>query len=295
MVLVPPRDSASAAWSSGKQTVHNQLNKYLWEYAKFRGATPLDSWRAVDGGETWVDPAATNPDPTSGFTSASDYTHPIIRGAAAFGKMLCDALRSRAVDPFTGAHSAIAEEGNLFTNSSLTGTSGTKTPASGTIVGNAPDSWTVEITAGTPTITLTSPARTVAADGDANGNNLQAVFAYSGSGTQAFRLLQSGMHASLTPGETYRIVVPVSITGATGMIGMECIAFGTVTGSGNLNIGALVGTSGAISGDYEGAFVIPDFECPASLSSLFVFARFYFSSGGATIVFGKPTFDLVVE
>ena len=191
------------------------------------------------------------------------------------------------------SHSAIANQSNFFTNSSFTGTSGTKTAGSGTINGTVPDSWTVEITAGTPTIDLTSPARTVATDGDASGYNLQAVFSYSGTGTQTFRLLQSGMHATLVAGSRYRILLPIVVTGATGMTGMEAIAFGTGTGSGNLNIGALVGTGSAIAGDYAGTLVIPEFECPASLSGLSIFARFYFTSGGATIVFGKPTFEAV--
>lgn len=293
IVTIPPRNSADPAWSSAKQTVHNQLNKFLWAYAKKLGLTPLDSWRATNNGETWVNPAATNPDPVSGFTSATDYTHPLVRGAAALGKLIGEALAKRAVKPFIPSHKSIANQSNLFTNSSLTGTGGTKTAGSGTINGTVPDGWTVEITAGTPTVTLTSPARTVAADGDADGNNLQAVCAYSGSGTQTFRLLQSGMHASLTPGERYRVLIPVTITGASGMTGMEAIAFGTGTGSGNLNIGHLVGTGVALTGDYDGAFVIPEFEAPASLASLSVFARFYFTSGGATIKFGKPTFEAV--
>lgn len=293
IATIPPRNSADAAWSSAKQTIHNKINKYIWAYAKTLGLNPIDTWRATNNAVTWVNPAASNPDPTTDFTSASDYAHPISRGAAAFGKLLGEALASRAVEPFVAAHASIANQNNLFTNSSLTGTAGTKTPGSGSIVGNAPDSWTVEITAGTPTVTLSSPARTVAADGDASGNNLQAVFAYSGSGTQIFRLLQSGMHASLTPGSRYRIMVPVDITGAAGMTGMEAIAFGTGTGSGNLNVGGLVGTGVALPGDYSGVMVIPEFEAPASLSSLSIFFRFYFTSGGATIKFGKPTFEMV--
>ena len=46
----------------------------------------------------------------------------------------------------------------------------------GTISGSAPDSWTVEITSGTGTLTLTNPARTVAADGDADGEDAAGDF-----------------------------------------------------------------------------------------------------------------------
>lgn len=291
---VPPRNSADSNWSAGKQTIHNQLNKWIWGYCKDLGLTPLDSWRAANNGVTWVNPAATNPDPTANFTLGSpDYTHPMSRGGAAMGQQLATAMTTRKVAPFVAAHSAIANQGNLFTNSSFAGTAGTSTPGSGTINGSVPDSWTVEITSGTPTVTLTSVARTVSADGDASGNNLQAVFTYSGTGTQIFRLLQSGMHASLTPGLRYRATIPVTVAGATGMTGLEGVLFGTGTGSGNLNIGNVLGTSAALSGDYSGALVIPEFTCPASLSSLSVFARFYFTSGGATIVFGKPTFEVV--
>ncbi|HMW19354.1 MAG TPA: SGNH/GDSL hydrolase family protein, partial [Accumulibacter sp.] len=294
-LLVPPRNSADAIWSAGKQTIHNQTNKWLWEYTRSLGGTPIDLWRATHNGSTWINSGATNPDPTTGFTSSSDYTHPLNIGASAMGLAISSVFSANGPRSFVGSHGGITGQGNLFANPKLTGTGGTKTAGSGTINGTVPDSWTVEITWGTPTVTLTSPARTVSADGDADGNNLQAVFAWSGSGTQVFRLINTtSLHGSVTPGTRYRVKFPVTITGASGMTGMECVLFGANPTNGNTNIGTLLGTSQAMAGSFSGAFVIPDWVAPSGMTSLSAYARFYFNSGGATIVFGKPTFEPVI-
>jgi hypothetical protein len=265
---------------------------WLADYCAQAGIDFADTWAAQHNGSTWVNAAAGNPDPTTGFTNATDGTHPLNVGAYAFASATPSSVLARFPRPIKYAHSAISTAINKFLNPRLTGIAGTKTVGTGTINGTVPDNWTVEITAGTPTVTLTSPARTVSADGDADGSNLQAVFAYSGTGTQVFRLVNAAsLHSSLTVGDVMDVEIPVTITGATGMVGMEFILFGAKSSGGNENIGHLVGTSSAMAGSFDGSLRVDGWTVPSGMTSLSVFARFYFSSGGATILFGKPRFE----
>ena len=136
--------------------------------------------------------------------------HPASVGAFAIASDLSAAMQYQRVavgKGFTASHSTMRTKNNILPNPTLTGTGGTVTPASGTISGTAPDSYTVSNNSGNCAVTLTSPARTVAADGDASGNNLSIAVA---SGTGEVRVTNTtSMHASVTAGQVYRLRVPV--------------------------------------------------------------------------------------
>lgn len=87
VLMPPPMGSGAAAWSAGKQTVLNRVIRWLWRYSIELGATPIDTWRGAQNGSTLVNPAASNPDPTSNFLGA-DATHPTNLGALAIARAL---------------------------------------------------------------------------------------------------------------------------------------------------------------------------------------------------------------
>lgn len=289
VLLVPARDSGGSAWSSAKQTVHNRLNRWLWLYALQIGATPVDTWRAAQNGITYVNPAASNPDPNTNMSN--DGTHQSQVGALAIARALDALMRQTAAVQAGGkqfGHSAMAAQNNALTNPGLTGTGGTKTPGSGSITGNAPDNWIVEISSGTGALTLTSPARTVSADGDAYGNNLSVAV----SGQATWRLRQTGLIGAVSAGQQRRLTVPVTITSPVNLTGIELVVFGTKSGD-NTNVG-LVGTSVAMTSDLTGTLTSPTITLPSGLTALEVFVRFYFGSGGSgTVLIGQPCLELI--
>lgn len=290
--VVPiPMGSGGAAWSAGKQMIMNRLIRWMWRYASQIGATPIDSWRGAQNGATLVNPGAANPDPTANFLGA-DATHTTNLGALCISRAI--ATQWARVQPalgfgYQGGHAAVQNQGNALTNSRLTGTAGTKTPGGGTISGTAPDSWTVEITSGSGTLTLTSPARTVAADGDADGNNLSV--AISGAAVSWRLVNTASIHAAVSAGQVRDVYVPVSITGAAGLTGIELILFGTKSSGGNENLG-FTGTSQAITGDIQLCLRMPRWVVPSGLTSLSLFVRFTGATAG-TFVIGKPCLELV--
>jgi hypothetical protein len=104
-------------------------------------------------------------------------------------------------------------------------------------------------------------------------------------------VLQAGLQAAVTVGETRDLVWPISITGAAGLTGVELILFGVRSAGGNENLG-IAGVSQAITGDFSGSLRIPRWTVPVGLTALSVFIRFTGATGG-TFVLGKPSFELV--
>jgi len=166
----------------------------------------------------------------------------------------------------------------------------------GTITGNVPDSWTLENTSGSPALTTTIAARSVASDGDAYGNNFQIACVYGGAGTNIYRLINTtSIHGSVTAGQSYKLRLQVSLTSVTGLTGIELVVFGSAGGGGNPSAYALQGTAQVIAQNLSGALETPPWTAPASgLTSLLVFLRVYHSSGGSTLVVSKPEFVPVV-
>lgn len=288
---VLPYGSSGGAWTEAKQTVHNRINRWIWRYGPQIGVTVVDTWKSSQNGLTMVNPAAANPDFTTGFAGA-DVTHTANLGALALARTLDTLMRQAAsVQPlaFQGGHTDAQNQGNALTNSSLIGTAGTKTAGGGTITGTVPDSWTLEITSGTGTLTTTSPARTVAADGDASGSNLQVIPSVSAN---TWRLINTtSLHSAVTAGEVREASIPLTITGAVGLTGIELVIFGTKSSGGNENFG-FVGTSSAITGDVSGVIRTERWTVPANLTALSFFLRFTGATAG-TFILGKPRFELI--
>lgn len=292
VILPTPRDATHAAWTSGKRDLHIQVNKWLWDYCLQNGFCPIDSWRAQANSTTYVNSAATQPDPATGFAQ-SDKVHPASVGSLAVASDLAAAMQGQRVafgKGFRSSHSTMRTKNNILPNPTLAGTGGTVTAGSGTISGTAPDSYTVSNNSGNCAVTLTSPARTVAADGDASGYNLSIAVA---SGTGEVRVANStSMHASVTAGQVYRLRVPVACSSLVGLTGIEALIH-SVTPGGTSTAKALTGTSSAIAGTITGVLTTEDFTVSSGLTSLNVFIKFTFSSGSGTIVMSPPSLDLV--
>ena len=293
-LLVPPLTNTASAWSAGKQVIASRINRWIWRYAHEIGATPVDTWRASNNGTTCVNGAATNPDWSTNFAVA-DLTHTAANGAYAIARAINTLMQQTAALQalqFQGGHSSVHAQGNVLPNTALTGTAGTKTAGGGTITGTVPDSWTLEITSGTGTLTTTSPARTVAADGDAAGNNLQVIPSVAAI---TWRLINtSSIHSSVTAGEVRELVFPLTITGGADITGIEVVIFGANATGGNTNIG-ITGTSSAlVTGDYSLSLRTGRWTVPTGLTSLTCFLRITQTGTPAgTFVIGKPALELI--
>jgi len=300
VLLIPPRANTSAAWSAGKRDIHLQINRWLWDYCRTLGITPVDTFRSVANALTYIDAASVEADPTANFNS-SDGVHQSNLGGIAIVTDLYNGVKNRfgGGTGFQFSHAKLATgtgSFNLLTNPGFTGTGGTKTIGTGTITGNVPDSWTLENTSGSPALTTTIAARSVASNGDAYGNNLQIACVYGGAGTNIYRLINTtSIHGSVTAGQSYKLRLQVSLTSVTGLTGIELVVFGSAGGGGNPSAYALQGTAQVIAQNLSGALETPPWTAPASgLTSLLVFLRVYHSSGGSTLVVSKPEFVPVV-
>lgn len=271
VLSVPPRNSADGAWSAGKQTIHTGFNKFLYDQCVANGWEFVNTARAKQGGAAYVNAAASNPDPTVGFTH--DNTHPNMRGAKAIADEVW-ATVSKWFGPkgLTAAHpSAIgADVGNLLTGSDF------PTDTAGVVTG-----WTK--TSPTPNMvaTFTREARTVATDGDACGSNQVMTIDIGTAGASAnVRFQKSGIQALLTAGKKYYLAVPFSVTNALGLTGLELNMSGTradgtfwfVTGN------HMDSNAGTLVGNFSGWLITPVSTCPPNLTSLDIWVRPYISS-----------------
>jgi len=289
VLSVPPRDSADGSWSSGKQTVHTAWNRWLYDQCAANGWEFVDTWSATSGGATYVNGAATNPDPLAAM--AFDSTHPSMRGAAAIGGAVwAKVSKWFGVQGWKAAHPAAigADAGNLLTGSDFaTDTAGVATNWSRTDV-------TANMSA-----TFTCASRTVASDGDAAGRNQLLTLNYgTASGTASCRLRRNAIHGLLVAGGSYVLSVPFSVAGATGLLGMELTALGTASGN-TFFVQEHFQDSNAdpMIGDFSGRLITPVFVCPAGLSNLDIWVRPYLSSaqsGDVVIKLWQPLLRRIV-
>lgn len=291
-LTVPPKTSADSSWSAAKQLVHNRINRWAMRYAAQVGAVCIDTWRskAQNPAATVVNAAATNPDYTSLFSS--DNTHTTNVAALAIARDVDAGMRQvcAASAECLGAHAALHATNNAAPNPQLMGSSGTVVLGPGG-TGTAPDDWTVEVTAGAGALDVTSPARTVAADGDAAGRNLQIV---PKTAAVTWRVKSTAsLHTAVAAGEVRELSWPLTITGAVGLTGLELIVFGNNSSTGAQNIGVMT-PSVAMSGDFSGVLRFPEWTVPAGMTSLMIFLRVTQTGvPGGTFVLGKPSFDLI--
>lgn len=269
LLTIPPRNSADGAWSAGKQAIHTALNRWLYSYGNEIGAVVVDTWRATQNGATYVNAAASNPDPDAAFVI--DNTHPSMRGAIAIGSAVATALAGvLGTSGWKAAHPAAigADAGNLLTGSDF---------ATGATVATG---WASSDSTANMSVAPTLAARTVSADGDACGRNQILTVAYgTATGTASTRFRRNDIHALLTPGTTVQLRVPFSISGATGLVGLELAMFGAVGSNFWLVFGQQQDSNAdVVSGDFSGWLITPPAVVPSGLTDLDVWVRPYITS-----------------
>lgn len=270
VLTVPPRTSADGQWSSAKQIIHTALNQWLLQYARAEGFYAVDTWRATQDGATYVNAAATNPDPLAAMMF--DNTHPSGRGALAIAnavKPIVDVLLP--VSPWLPAHKdQLGANGyNLLTDSDFaTDSAGVAT------------SWVVSDSAASMSVTPTVESRTVADHGDAVGRNQVLTINYGGaSGTASTRFRRNNVHGLLTPGKRCMFRCNFSVTGATGLVGLDLAMFGTTASTFWQIYGPVQDTNAdPVTGAFSGVMFTPIVTVPSNLTDVDLWVRPYITS-----------------
>lgn len=286
VLTVPPRDSGGGSWSAGKQTVHNQLNKWIEQYVRSIGKICINTWRTANSGVTYVNGAAANPDPTALMTI--DGTHPSWPGALAIGDAIYTALSPLVgVDGYKAAHPSMigADAGNILTDSDFSTGASTAT------------GWAITNQTASTNVTPTLAARTVSADGDAAGRNQVITFDYgTAAGTASFRFARSAsIHSLLTAGQMFEAVIPFSLTGSTGVTGVDILFQGTIGGGQTWQVyGNNLSTNvDPLTGAVSGYIRTPPTMIPSGITACTPFIRATFTSaqsGSAVLKLWHPVF-----
>ena len=183
MAILPRSDGQQSAANAARKM---PVIRWAREYLPSIGGYFVDSWVRGTNGTTLAD--LTSAVGAANAALLGDGIHPNRLGAWAMGKALSPVLNAifpeRSRLPTSVAEATTTNTKLYFNNPLLTGTSGTTSAGSGTIVGTSPTGVAVTILSGTPTVTLSQVARTEAADGDAAGNWLRLVITGAASGTQ---------------------------------------------------------------------------------------------------------------
>lgn len=284
--LVPPRNSADSAWTSGRQTIHTGFNRWLYEYARSQGFRVLDTSRVQVNNVTYVNAGATNPDPSANMIF--DNTHPSMPGAIAWGFALADILVDLGLATYGGwkgghADHIGANAGNLLTNADFS-----------SVTTNVATGWgSTDITTNM-SVTPSTEDRTVANDGDAAGKNQVFTINYgTATGTASQRFRKDNIQSLFTVGKKYQIRVGTKLTGATGLTGFDLQLFLTITGGGVVQISALNPDSNAdaYTGDLTGWLITPEFIWPDNVSDADLWVRTFITSaqsGNMVVKYFKP-------
>lgn len=171
VLLVPPRSSGTDA---AKVAVHSKVN--LWARTKLpaQGCVVVDPGQGVANGLTFVNQASTLLAANTGMLV--DGVHFDRAGSKACGTLAAQAVAQMVQPqaPVLASNATLAAQANsLFTNAALAASPGTA-PPTGFSGSNIPEGLSVS-RSGSATAVVSSAARTVAADGDAYGNNLKFV------------------------------------------------------------------------------------------------------------------------
>lgn len=272
VLSVPPRNSADASWSAGKQTIHTGFNRWLYEQCLANGWHWISTARAVANGASYMNAAADEPDPAEAFMF--DNTHPSSVGAYAIAKLVNALLPSPlGVTGWKPAHADElgADAGNIITDGSFA------TDAGGVATG-----WTVSDTSTNMSVTPTCEARTVAADGDALGKNQLLTINYgTASGTASTRFRKNNIHASLTAGQWVSFRVHFSVADAAGLLGIELAIFGTLASGRFWQVYGMNRDSNAdphTDTPIAGVLQTPPAQIPEDLNDVDIWVRPYISS-----------------
>jgi hypothetical protein len=270
ILSIPPRDSGGGAWSAEKQSVHDKVNLWLYEYSRANGCIFINTWRSSNSGATYVNGAATNPDPNAAMTI--DGTHPSMTGAYAIGQDINAELAPLlGMAAYSAAHPNMigANAYNIFTDSDF---------ATGATVAT---SWVNSDTTALMNVTPTMESRTFASHGDSCGRNQVLTTNYgTATGTASTRFRRNNFQALLTPGQTLQGFVPFSASGMTGVVGLEFVIFGTINGSTFWNVQANGQDSNVdnMSGTLSGVLITPPVTIPSGLTDVDCWVKVSLSS-----------------
>ncbi|MBV6321906.1 SGNH/GDSL hydrolase family protein [Duganella violaceipulchra] len=272
---IPPRDSSSGQWTAQRQTYHTQLNRLIYDYVLSIGGYFIDTWKAMQNGVTYVNPAATNPDPLTAFMF--DTTHPAWPGALAIGRAMATPLLPRMGAPGwqpSHANMLLADSGNLLTDAAF---------AVDTNADGVSDGWALVSTTANMSVVPSRVQRTIATDGDGVGYNQKLLCNYgTATGTASTKFSKAGMQALVASyvGQKVQFKLPFSLTGAVGLIGLELTIMGTLPNSQSWQIygNALDSSAKAITGSLAGTLMTPEAIVPAGLTNLDIWVRPYFNS-----------------
>lgn len=223
LLSVPPRNSADANWSAGKQTIHTQFNRWLYEVARSSGYIWINTARTVANGVSYLNPAATEPDPIASFSF--DNTHPSGPGAYAMGKAVYTAILPH-IGVAGGWKPAHPDE--LGADAGMIVTDGTFA----TDTGGVATGWAQSDTTTNSIVGNSCEDRTVAADGDALGRNQLITYRYgTATGTASTRFRKNNIQASFTAGQMVQVRVPFSVADAAGLLALDLSITGTYSDS----------------------------------------------------------------
>lgn len=201
---------------------------------------------------------------------------------------------------------AAASNYNFHPNPRFTGTGGTKTAGSGTIIGNAPDDTKINNVSGTQTCTLSQVARTVAADGDAIGYNWRVVITGAKSNTVVdITLSNTAAFASFTNGDVLQSACQIKVTSGsspgsgnpTGLSGLQFTGspYTNTSGYKVCRIGNSESNNGYLKEAFNGVLVTPQVtvRTPSGTHGAVgawgnVITVYFAAAGDATIDIGAP-------
>jgi lysophospholipase L1-like esterase len=289
VITIPPRDSAGGVWTVEKQAIHTRLNRAIYDECAAKQHQFINSWASVGNGVTYVNPAAANPDPAA--VMSFDGTHPSFVGNYAIARDIVEKIKPfiGISNGYRGAHLAMidAQSNNILTNANFAAS------AAGVATGWA----NTNVTAGV-SLTPTIVARSVAADGDALGNNQVLTFNYgSATGTATFRYARSSsIHTLLTPGRKFRARIPFKLTGSLGIIGLDLLVQGVLPGqSWFLYANSQESNADPYVGDLSGWLETVTRVIPAGLTGCTPFVRVTFTSAqttNAVLTLFHPVFEV---
>ncbi len=278
VVSIPPR-SASGVWTETKQTVHTKINRWLQLRVARMGGFFIDAARASWDGVTYMNSAATDPEPVASMTF--DGTHTSFRSALAIASLIKTAISPylpQSVWRPTHADHLGADAGNILSNAVFTAhTSGVPTGYALT-----------NVTTNASAVSTNPPvARTIANDGDALGSMWEVTFSYgTATGTASFRCATSAsIHASLTAGKVFQARIPFKITGAVGVVGIDLLLQGSIGATGatwQVVAHGLDSNADAASGTIEGWLITPWTTIASGITACTPFVRVSFDSTQST-------------
>lgn len=284
--MVPPRTSLT---TPAIRNNHAQFNRWLWDECVRRGFRPVDSYRASFNSTTFIDSSSGTGAPSANVLQA-DGTHPETLG----GLMLGTALFNATSDLFTSrswtvSSPALVVSANNFLTAAgvdigFAAAGGTATPGGGVITGAVPAGFTLQHTSGTPTVTTTLTARTVAADGDAFGNKYTMVFSNI-TGSTNTRFFKAGLQAQFTAGQKIKIRIPFQCTSLVNCVNLSAIFFPTFPDGfiHSTNIG--FGNISTFAGTFGGVWESPPVTIPVGgLTAADIRLNMGFASGGSGTV-----------